>query len=445
MKEKSSFLSSVIKISIPVALQCMLQSSFSIVDQIMIGRLGSVSVAAVGLAGKFSSIFSVVVSAVGAVAGILIAQYMGAKDEKEADRSFSLSTVIAAAIAVAFTAVCIFIPDRIMGIYTDDNNTIMIAADYLRIISFTFIPLALSTMISTMLRCMEKASLPLYVSIIAAVFNTGLNYILIFGKFGFSAMGVNGAAFATVIAQAVNILLLLTVMICVYAKKKKKFLFSMRLTKMTYRQYLFILLPIFINEFMWSLGENVYASIYGHLGTQDCAAMTLTYPVQGLMIGALSGIAQAAGILIGKELGKKDHESAYSKSKKLILYGLAGSILLSVVLFFIKGPYTDIYNVEDSVKTTAQQILIAFAVIAPVKVLNMILGGGILRSGGKTRIIMYIDLIGTWIFGVPLGLLSAYIFGLSIPFVYFILSLEECIRLLISFVIFRRKTWIQTI
>ena len=445
MKEKSSFLNSVIKISIPVALQSMLQSSFSIIDQIMIGSTGSLNIAAVGLAGKFSSIYSVIIAAVGAVAGIMISQYFGSKDEDEVNRSFSVNGAAAALTALLFTAICVLIPQQIMGIYTDDQNTVAIAADYLRIISVTFIPLAGSTLLSTMLRCMEKASLPLYISIIAAIFNTGFNYLLIFGKLGFTAMGVNGAAIATVIAQCVNFILLLAAFIVVLKKNQKNFFFSVHLTKMTYKQYLLILFPILITEFLWSVGENIYASVYGHLGTSDCAAMTLTYPIQGLMIGALSGIAQAAGILIGKELGKKDYNAAYQKSKKLVLYGFIGSVILSVGLILLRGFYTDIYHVEDEVKITAQQILLAFALISPVKVLNMIIGGGVLRSGGKTAIIMIIDIIGTWGFGVPLALLSAYALSLPIVYVYFILSLEECVRLLISFFVFKHKKWMNTI
>ena len=445
MKAESSFFKSVITISIPVALQCMLQSSFSIVDQIMIGQLGSVSVAAIGLAGKFSSIFSVVVAAVGAVAGIMISQYIGAGDEQEVNRSFSLNTVVAGLTALLFMAVCMSFSRQIMRIYTTDTGTVEIAAGYLRLISVTFLPMAFDTLLSTMLRCMEKASLPLYVSIIAALINTGLNYILIFGKLGFEPMGVNGAAIATILAQGVNLLLLFAGFVYVMMRGKKTFFFSVRLTKMTYRQYWNILFPIFITEFMWSLGENVYASIYGHLGTSDCAAMTLTYPVQGLMIGALSGLSQAAGILIGKELGNREYDSAYTRSKKLIIYGLTGSLVLSVGLMIFKGMYTGLYRVEAPVKEVAQQILVAFAILSPVKVLNMILGGGILRSGGRTKIILWIDLTGTWLFGVPLGLLGAFVLKLSIPYVYFLLSLEECIRLLISFIMFRKKSWMQTI
>ena len=214
---------------------------------------------------------------------------------------------------------------------------------------------------------------------------------------------------------------------------------------MTYGKYLAILLPILVTEFMWSLSENVYASVYGHIGTLECAGMTLTYPIQGLIIGALSGLAQASGILIGKELGKGGFESAYEKSKKLILYGLVGSFALSVALMYLMNYYTDAYNVEKYVKLTAQQILLVFAVVSPIKVMNMIIGGGIIKSGGRTKTVMIIELIGTWGVGVPLALISAYVWKLPIPVVYFILSMEECVRLILSWIVFRNKKWMKKI
>ncbi|MDD6597479.1 MAG: MATE family efflux transporter [Anaerovibrio sp.] len=435
----------VLSIAIPVALQCMLQSSFSIIDQIMIGQLGSISIAAVGIAGKFSSIYQVVVSAIAVVAGIMIAQYMGKQEQEQVDKSLSVNLAAAILLALGFTASCLGVPELVMGIYTEDTAMCAVAASYLRLIAFTFLPMAGAILLSTMLRCMEKASLPLYASIVAAIVNTGLNYVLIFGKLGFAPMGVDGAAIATVMAQIANFLLILGAFLKSYRKTGSNFHFSLRLGTEGYRQYLWMLLPILITEFMWSLGENVYASIYGHMGTIACAAMTLTNPIQGLMIGALSGLSQAAGILIGKSLGKKDYDEAYANSKKLIWYGLCGAVILSALLITTKAFYVDIYAVEAVTKAIASDILLAFALVAPIKVLNMILGGGIVRSGGKTKLIMWIDLMGTWIFGVPLGYFSAFVLNLPIPYVYFILSLEEAVRLLVTVVVFKKKIWMQSL
>ena len=444
MKQKNNFLKTVCNLAIPVALQSMLQASFSIIDQIMIGQLGSINVAGVGFAGKFSSIYSVVVSAIGAVAGIMISQYMGQQNKKEIRRSFYLNLILAIGLAVIFTLICAIFPYFIMGAYTKDELTKIVSGDYLRIISATFLPIAGATLLSTMFRCMEKAQFPLFASIAAAFLNTGLNYILIFGKFGFAPMGVEGAAIATLISQYVNFLIML-VMIIKYRDYIKKSPNNEKLPPINWPQYLKILMPILICEFAWSLGENVYAGIYGHIGTASSAAMTLINPIQGLMIGALCGLSQAAGVIIGKKLGSKDYDEAYISSKKLILYGFVGSIILSSIILLTRHFYVEIYQVEANVKQLTTQILIAYALIAPFKVANMILGGGIIRSGGKTQYVMIIDFIGTWGFGVPLGLLAAFVFNLSIPYVYFILSLEECIRFGISVVIFRRKKWMQSL
>lgn len=444
MRQERNFLRMVCSLAIPVALQSMLQASFSIIDQIMIGQLGSVSVAGIGLAGKFASIYTVMISAIGAVAGIMISQYMGQNNKKEIKRSFYLNLLIALGIAVLFTAFCVGFPEKIMSLYIKDEQTVRAAAGYLNIIAWTFLPVAGTTLLSTMLRCMEKAFFPLYASIAAAILNTGLNYALIFGKFGFPAMGIKGAAIATLIAQLANLGVMVIIILRngeLLQKSRKEEIIS----KFHAKQYVEMLFPILICEFMWSLGENVYAAIYGHLGTQVSAAMTLINPIQGLMIGALCGLSQAAGVIIGKKLGNREYEDAYESAKKLILYGFVGSAVLSVAVIMTSAYYVEIYQVTDSVKALTRQILVAYAFIAPFKVQNMIVGGGIIRSGGKTKYVMLIDLIGTWVFGVPLGLFSAFVLKLPIPYVYFILSLEECVRFGISIVVLRRRKWMQNL
>ena len=441
MNRQNSFFASVCALAVPVALQSMLQASFSIVDQIMIGQLGSVSVAGVGLAGKFASIYSVIVSAVGVVAGIMISQYLGQKNSREVCRSFFVNLLIALGLAGVFTLLCGGFPSQIMGLYTTDAPMGQAASSYLRIITATFLPIAGATLLSTLLRCMEKAQLPLYASIASAVLNTALNYVLIFGKLGLPAMGANGAAIATVISTCVNFLLML-VMLGWNGSVLKA---SGRAGKFNLRQYLSMLLPILVCEFLWSLGENIYAAIYGHMGTEASAAMMLINPIQSLVIGALCGLSQAASVIIGKKLGSREYDDAYRDSWRLIRYGFIGSVILSVLVVLASSMYVEIYQVDAAVKLLTQQILTAYALVAPFKVLNMIAGGGIIRSGGKTNYVMFIDMIGTWVFGVPLGLLSAFVWKLPIPYVYFLLSLEECVRFAITVFILRGKRWMQSL
>ena len=194
---------------------------------------------------------------------------------------------------------------------------------------------------------------------------------------------------------------------------------------------------------MYSITSELNQPLFTENSPSTSAAMTLINPVQGLMIGALCGLSQAAGVITGRKLGSGEYEEAYAASGKLIGYGAAGAALLSAVVILTRGFYVEIYQVEETVKELTRQILLAYALVAPFKVLNMILGSGIIRSGGRTKYVMVIDMVGTWCFGVPLGLASAFVLELSIPYVYFILSLEECVRFGISMVVFRRKKWMN--
>lgn len=445
MNEKQLFHRDLIRIALPVTLQCLLQSSFSVVDQIMTGQLGSISIAGIGLASKFTSLFSVVIAAVSTAAGIMIAQYLGKKDEREVGRSFFTNLLLALVLTFIFLFLCLGFSRNIMGLYTEDGKTQAAAAAYLKIYSLSFLPLTVNMLLSAFLRCAGAAAIPLYTSIAAAVINTGLNYVMIFGRLGFPAMGIKGAAWASVIAQVLGCLLLYILFVGMYKKKEWKLSFSLFVQKESWKQYAGIILPILVCEFFWSLGENVYAGIYGHIGTEATAAMTLTNPVQAITIGALTGVSQAAGIMIGKLLGAGEYEKAYRDAKKMMLYGLLGSLILSAGIGLLAGYYVKIFHVEESVRLSAKSLLLVYALISPVKVQNMILGGGIIRSGGKTRYVMVIDLIGTWGIGVPLGLISAFVLKMPVAAVYFMLSLEECVRFAISLAVYRRKKWMQSL
>lgn len=446
-KKKYGFRADLVSIALPVTLQSLLQSSFGMVDQIMIGQLGSESIAGIGLGGKFASLYTVVLGAVAAAAGIMAAQYVGAKDKKAMGRSFYLNLFVGLLLACGFLALCGIFPEKIMSLYTRDEAVKGQAVYYLRVYAISFPMMAISTIMTVFLRCVGKAEFPLAASFLSVLLNTGLNYLLIFGRGGFSAMGVQGAAIASVTAQAAAF-----GVTAVYFWKSNEFgsylktgqmRAAFRLTGEARKQYLGILVPILICEFVWSLGENMYAVIYGHMGTVACAAMTMTGPVQALLIGLLSGVSQAAGIMIGRHLGEGDRETAYRDSMKLMGCGIAGSVFLSLLLILVGEGYVSLYNVEPQVQKTAYLILVVFAIISPIKVQNMILGGGIIRSGGMTRYVMWIDMIGTWLFGVPLGFLAAFAWKLPIHQVYFILSLEEAVRFLISAVLFRKRSWMR--
>ena len=437
----SKFMKSLCKIAIPVTLQSMLQASFSIVDQIMIGQLGETNISAVGLCGNFSLIFSVVIGAVSTVAGILIAQFIGAEDTKEAWCGFDVSLICGILISGIFMLASGCFSRQILGLYTTDTSIINTGTVYFRIIAFSYIPMAISNILSSWLRCREHATIPFLASFGAVGVNTGLNYLLIFGKFGFPCMGIKGAAIATFISQLFNLVVIAAGFALCIRKDGDKPVWSLRFSKITIKDYFIMIMPILISEFLWSLGQNVESAVYGHLGTSNLAAYTLTCPIQGLIVGALSGLSAAAGVMVGKRLGRKEYDEAYTESKKIMYAGLAGAVVVSALLITMAGVYTKLYRVDDSVKSLGKILLIVFALYAPVKVENMILGGGIIRSGGNTKIIMVIDIVGTWCIGIPMCLLAAYVFKWGIVGVYTLLTTEEIFRLAVSLAIFKRRKW----
>ena len=440
MSEKS-FLQDVLRISIPVALQSMLQSSFSMVDQIMVGQLGDKSVAAVEIAGKPSFIYAFVIGAISTITGIMISQYIGNKNREAEEKSICVNFLVMILTGLTFLSVFGLFRNPFVEMFTEEEQVIAEGSTYLGIISWTFIPLGICSILGTALRCRDKSTWPLYIGIFSALLNTGLNYCLIFGNFGAPRLGIAGAAYASVISQAAGALISILCFYRLYGRIR----ISLSLGKAGYSQYFMMLLPIVLNEFFWSVGQSVYTYVYGHMGTNELAGMSLTGAVQGLTMGALSGLSQAAGILIGKRLGCKEYDAAYEDSKKLCGLGVAGSLVFTLLLILIRNPYVQMFNVSGDVRGIGADILAAFAILMPVKVQNMILGGGIIRSGGKTKYVMMIDMVGTWLVGVPLALLTGLYLKLPVIWVYFILSQEELIRLIVSVFMFRSRKWMHTL
>ena len=438
---KETFEKQVINIAIPVALQSMLQSSFSMIDQIMVGQLGEKSIAAVEIAGKPGFIYSVVVGAVCTIAGIMISQYIGKKDRESEEKSICVNFLVMMLTGIAFFFISRMFPLQFIRLFTNDARVISEGSVYLGIIGWTFIPLGITNIIGAAIRCRGKSSWPLYVGFVSATLNTGLNYCLIFGNYGMPMLGVKGAAYASVISQVAGAVLIIVMFFRLYGRIR----YSVSLGKEKYWQYLSMLIPIVINEFLWSVGQSINTFVYGHMSTDELAGMSLTGSLQGLTIGALSGIAQAAGILVGKRLGEGQYDQAYQESKKLCVYGFIGSILFSVTIMALKTPYVHLFNVSDDVRAIGLALLTAFAVLMPIKVLNMILGGGIIRSGGRTKYIMMIDMLGTWLIGVPIALVTGLVFKFPIVWVYFMLSQEEVVRFIISIFMFRSRKWMNTI
>ena len=442
---KKNYLKEVLQIGLPITLQSILQASYSLVDQVMVGTLGTVSIAGGGLVGKFSSLVTFTLASVASVTSILVAQYHGSKDKEGISRSFFSCLYMALAVMAIFMAACLLLPDGILAMYTLDEEMITAAVPYFIVIAISFLPMTLTMQFSALLRSIEKSKFPLYAGIAAMFLYVIFNYIFIFGKLGMPRLGLLGAGIGTLLSRGVECLVQL-IFIIQLCRKQELYLCPISFFNMEqYRKISLIVLPLLVNEFSWSVGENIYSAIYGRIGTDAVAAMTLTNPLQGMFIGMFSGVSTAATVMSGKRLGRDEKNEAYSIAKYLAKVGAIGAVIVSFILVAISDWYVGLYEVEPEVAVTTKRIIFVLAVYLIVKISNMVIAGGVLRSGGKTKYTLYTDLMGTWIFGVPLAVLAAFVWKLPIEAVYAVLSFEEVMRLLVGLFILKKKIWMNNV
>ncbi len=333
-----------------------------------------------------------------------------------------------------------------MSLYSEDYFTIDQAVIYLRIMAIGFIPQTITLMFSALLRNMEAAKFATIASGISVVTNTVLNYLFIFGIGIFPKMNVAGAALATSVSRIIELAIIIVLFLKIKKSKEIELKFVFTFEKIFIKKIGYVLAPILLCEFLWSLGENVYAIIYGHIGTEACAAMTLTSPIQTIAISVLLGVSASAGIIVGESLGAGENDKAYRESKSFVKITVLIAIFLGIIISALAGYYVKLYNnVSDETSNVTIYILYAYSLVFCAKAINMVLGGGVLRSGGQTKYIMIIDVIGTCLIGVPLGLVTAYVWKMPIYYVYFILSLEEYVRVLLEIYVFKSKRWMKNI
>lgn len=443
--KKDSYLRPMLAIAIPVSVQSLFQASLSIIDQVMVGQLGENAIAAVGLGSRFPNIFIITLNAIGASTSIMISQFWGKKDKENIGRSFGGNLFVGLAITLIFSIISLVLPTQVLGCYTNDSKVIELGSEYLKIVAIGYIPILIITMYSSILRSTEHVKLPMFAGIFGIVMNTLLNYILIFGKFGVPEMGLQGTAYATTITRILEGLILL---FYVYLNKypgafKLKEIFNLSIK--FFKKIMVITTPILINEFFWAVGETMYSIVYGRIGTTEVAAMTLTFPIQSLSIGLFSGVSVAAGIMIGNKLGRDENDEAFKFSKRFVQLGIAGSVIFGILLIIFSKLYVVIFNIPEDLKECTIKLLIIFALILWIKVSNMIIGGAVLRSGGQTKYTLYLDFLGTWGIGVPMGFISAFILKLPIEWVYLLLSSEELVRLIIGLKLMFSKKWMANI
>ncbi|EFU40823.1 MATE efflux family protein [Paenibacillus vortex V453] len=440
-----SFYRTLYTLAIPIALQSLIMALLNMTDQVMVGQLGDIAIASVGISSKIFSVISVVLAGLAATLSIYTAQYWGKKDTKSISHLLGLSLYLGLSLSILFAIIVFFNPQPLLSLFTTDMLVTGEGGIFLQIGALSYVPIMLTMLYSAILRSTGHVKLPMYVSLCAVMLNIILNYLLIFGHFGFPQLGLAGAAYATVIARLAECLLIIGAVYWFRLPGAVEFKHLFRTSRPLARKFLVTMYPLVLTEFVWVLGEAVYAVIYSRMGVAEMTAMTITFPFQGLMIGLLSGIGAAAGVMVGNKLGEGDHTQAMNYARKLIRVGLVTSFGLGIVVVLLAPMYTRIFQVSVEVKQLSVYVIWVFAAFMWVKVANMIIAGGILQSGGDSKFVFAMESTATWLVGVPLGFMLSFVWKQPLFWVYFFLSLEEVVRFIIGYIRYRSGKWMQNL
>ncbi|WP_040214419.1 MATE family efflux transporter [Clostridium polynesiense] len=442
--DKKFFLT-IFTLVIPITLQNLISSSLNMIDNMMIGRLGESEIAAVGLVNQYFFIFMLVLSGINAGTGIFMSQFWGRKDKGSIKKVLGLGLVLGTITSLIFTTVALLAPQLIMRIFTQEVQVINLGVQYLRIIAVTFMLTNITQAYSTALRCTGIAKPPMVASLIGVLVNASLNWVFIFGMMGAPAMGVAGAALATSIARLIE-----TAFVVGYtylykttaaAKLKEMLSFNMEFVKMYFRTSS----SVIINEIVWALGITTYSVIYARIGISAVASMQIATTINNMFMVMGIGLATAASIMVGNKIGAGEEEEAISYATKLGILAPIVGILAGASLWICAPFVMKAFNVNADTYSATISVLKIMSAFAPLRFFNVLMIVGVFRGGGDTTYSMLVQLGTVWCFSVPVGFISAVYLKFNLPQVFFIICLEELVKVVFEAKRLRSKKWIRNV
>lgn len=439
------FLSKVVKITIPIAGQGLLNNTINFVDTLMIGKLGETTISAVGLANKVFFVFSLLLFGICSGSSILTAQYYGSKDNKNVKKVLGLAVALSIIASLIFLIPSLLNPELVIRIFTTNEETIKIGATYLFIVAIGYPFTAITNSYIAMLRGVNQVKVPVIISSISIVVNVVFNYILIYGKFGAPALGVAGAAIATVLARLVECATLLIIVYkgkgIIAAKPKEMFHFDSEFL----RKYRTTVVPIIFNEFIWGLGVTIYALAYGRMGDNAMAAITITQITEQVLQVLAMSISNAAAVLLGNELGAGKLKEAEEHAKTLIAIQIVLTIIIAILCFVCRDIIIGMFEVSPEVQSHIRKCFLVYIIFLPFRMFNCINVVGILRSGGDTKACLFIDCTSVWFIGIPMAFIGGLVLKQPIYIVYAMVNLEEIYKFILGIIRYRKKIWIKNL
>ena len=441
-ERKRSLRKEIVRLAFPIALQQFMTALVGACDAIMLGKLSQDAMSAVSLATQVTFVFNLFMFAFMAGENMFVAQYYGKGDYKGISQVFSLVTKICGCIAVVFLAGTLFFPEQLMRILTNEETLIVLGSEYLRVIGISYVFSGIAQTFLAIMKNCGAVNMSTLINGVMVILNIALNAVFIFGLSGFPKMGIKGAALATVLATVVQFLWSVGYVLCRIRAVK----FSLRsCEKKLFGRFWQKTVPLLINNLAWGIGFSMYSVIMGHLGTDAVAANGIANISKNLVVCFCLGLGNAGSIIVGNRLGADRLQEAKEVGETLTKTAIIAGIVSGLVLIALSPFITKMVDLTPTARGYLQKMLLISSYYIAGKSVNCMTIGGIFAAGGDSKFGMLCDSVTLWCIIVPLGCICAFILKLPVMVVYFVLNLDEIIKLPVVYKHYKKYKWIKNL
>ena len=441
-ERKRSLRKEIVRLALPIALQQFMTALVGACDAIMLGKLSQDAMSAVSLATQVTFVFNLFMFAFMAGENMFVAQYYGKGDYTGISQVFSLVTKICGCIAVVFLAGTLFFPEQLMRILTNEKTLIVLGSEYLRVIGISYVFSGIAQTFLAIMKNCGAVNMSTLINGVMVMLNIVLNAVFIFGLSGVPKMGIKGAALATVLATVVQFLWSVGYVLCRIRAVK----FSLRsCEKKLFGRFWQKAVPLLINNLAWGIGFSMYSVIMGHLGTDAVAANGIANISKNLVVCFCLGLGNAGSIIVGNRLGADRLQEAKEAGGTLTRTAIIAGIVSGLVLIALSPFITKMVDLTPTARGYLQKMLLICSYYIAGKSVNCMTIGGIFAAGGDSKFGMLCDSVTLWCITVPLGCICAFILKLPVMVVYFVLNLDEIIKLPVVYRHYKKYKWIKNL